>query len=230
MTSNSPNSRRRFLKRSIVATGSGLLMARTVFADSTEMIATPSQTLGPYYPIPAIENQKHYDADLTKLSADGDVADGDQIVVAGTVVDLEGKPIIGTIVEIWQANAEGHYNHPKDNRSKIDPRFQYWGRLTVDDQASFVFRTIKPGKYPGRTPHIHYRVLAPQRKELVTQMYFNAFDEFNNRDGIYRELTKAQQKSVTVALEKSKEHEGAEAGKFQIVLGPTTDKKSTPPM
>ncbi len=137
---------------------------------------------------------------------------------------------MGSIVEIWQANAEGHYNHPRDNRAKIDPRFQYWARMNVDDQGAFQFRSIKPGKYPGRTPHIHYRILAPNRKELVTQMYFESYAEFNNRDGIYKELTPSQQKSVTVGLEKSTEDQGGESGKFQIVLGPTSDKKSTPPM
>ncbi len=219
----------------VTASSAGILISRTAWA--TDLLPTPAQTKGPFYPIPEIEKQKYFDVDLTRLDPNSPVADGNQIAIQGSIVDLEGKPLADTIVEVWQACASGRYNHPEDKNDRpADPNFQYWARMTTDRDGAFSFKTIEPGKYPGRTPHIHYRIVSRKHKELVTQMYFQANEEFNSRDGVYKDLTRDQRKSVTVGLEKKQvdpkdsKSESLPTGSFQIVLGPPSDSKSTRPM
>jgi protocatechuate 3,4-dioxygenase beta subunit len=169
------------------------------------------------------------------------VADGEQIVVQGLVLDMDDRPLDQVIVEVWQACASGRYNHPQDRNDRpADPNFQYWAKMLTGADGSFAFRTIHPGKYPGRTPHIHYRVIAPKRPELVTQMYFESQSEYNKKDGIYMELKPEQRQAVTVGFEPkaiapasdsaSKSELKLPTGLFRIVLGPTGDTKATRPM
>jgi protocatechuate 3,4-dioxygenase beta subunit len=234
------SSRRRFLAQAL--SGSGLITAIPAWSFakswwSDELIATPPQGRGPFYPVPEIDKQKHYDADLTRLDDASPVADGEQIVVRGSVVGLDDRPLQGVVVEIWQACASGRYNHPREGSDRpIDPNFQYWARMLTSEEGLFSFRTILPGKYPERAPHIHYRIIAPRRPELVTQMYFEKHMEFNRADGIYRELTSEQRRAVTVAMESlpldpsTPTSATLPTGNFKIVLGPLSDSKSTRPM
>jgi protocatechuate 3,4-dioxygenase beta subunit len=202
---------------------------------------TASATKGPFYPIPDIDKQKYFDADLTRLDEKSPVADGQQIVVQGLVLDMDDRPLDEVIVEVWQACNNGRYNHPQDRNDRpIDPNFQYWAKMLTGADGAFSFRTIQPGKYPGRTPHIHYRVVAPKRSELVTQMYFESQAEYNKKDGIYMELKPEQRQAVTVGFESksiaaaSGSTDGSDlklpTGLFRIVLGPTGDAKATRPM
>jgi protocatechuate 3,4-dioxygenase beta subunit len=106
---------------------------------------------------------------------------GERIIVSGRVLDPEGRPVRGALLEIWQANAAGRYAHRADNHdAPLDPNFSGAGRCLTDDEGRFRFVTIKPGAYPWqnhrnawRPAHIHFSVLTtslPNR--LVTQMYF----------------------------------------------------------
>ena len=238
-TMSSQSNRRRFLTQAAIASG---LAAQLVKRGLAWEPPTASATKGPFYPIPEIAKQKYYDADLTRLDAQSPVAQGDQIIVRGTVVDMDDKPLDQVIVEVWQACAAGRYNHPQDKNDRpIDPNFQYWARILTGADGAFSFRTIQPGKYPGRTPHIHYRIVAPKRPELVTQMYFESQDDFNKKDGIYMELKPEQRKAVTVGFESkpigpeskvsaTESIEKLPTGHFRIVLGPTGDTKATQPM
>jgi protocatechuate 3,4-dioxygenase beta subunit len=227
------DSRRKFLTRAAIASGLSLHSIQKALA---ELPPTASQTKGPFYPIPDIEKQKHFDADLTRLSDDSPFADGEQIVIKGIVVDVDEKPLDNVFVEVWQACATGRYNHPQDKNDRpADPNFQYWARMLTPAEGSFSFRTIQPGKYPGRTPHIHYRILAPGRPELVTQMYFDAHTDENRKDGIYMNLKPEQRLAVTVGLESKPisndfNSDKLPTGLFKIVLGPTNNPKSTQPM
>ncbi len=229
---NSHHDRRRFLLNAgIIGAQATLLsgMASRVLAD--DRILTPAQTPGPFYPKPQISEQEFYDADLTRKSQDGPVAEGEIIVVQGKVVDLEGNPLADTVVEVWQACLSGRYNHPDDtNKAPIDPNFQYWARMTTDASGSYSFKTILPGKYPGRTAHIHYKVVPKQLPELVTQMYFESRMDDNRKDGVYKGISPEQQKAVTVELTKSKEHQNLPVGQFLITLGSAENKRATPPM
>ncbi|MFN9436321.1 MAG: intradiol ring-cleavage dioxygenase [Planctomycetota bacterium] len=234
------SSRRRFLAQAFIGSGLSAALSRMSIARSwwgDELIATPPQGKGPFYPVPGIEKQKYYDADLTRLDSTSPVADGEQILVRGSVVGLDDRPLKDVIVEVWQACASGRYNHPKEGSDRpADPNFQYWARLVTSDDGLFSFRSILPGKYPERAPHIHYRVIAPNRPELATQMYFEKHREYNRRDELYMELTPEQRKALTVtmdarSLDPSKPNsEALPTGDFKIVLGPLTDSKSTRPM
>ena len=99
----------------------------------------------------------------------------------GRVFDTEGKPLRGTLVEIWQANAAGRYRHRWDRwPAPLDPNFTGAGRCVTDDEGRYQFTTIKPGPYPWgnhynawRPAHIHFSLLGRAfAQRLVTQMYF----------------------------------------------------------
>ena len=232
------NNRRSFLSRAAITSGFSIGLCQRGFSWAPP---TASATKGPFYPIPDIDKQKYFDADLTRLGEKSPVADGEQIVVQGLVLDMDDRPLESVIVEVWQACASGRYNHPQDRNDRpADPNFQYWAKMLTGADGAFAFRTIHPGKYPGRTPHIHYRVIAPKRPELVTQMYFESQSEYNKKDGIYMELKPEQRQAVTVGFEPkaiapasdsaSKSELKLPTGLFRIVLGPTSDAKSTQPM
>ena len=106
---------------------------------------------------------------------------GERITVAGRVFDTEGKPLRGTLVEIWQANAAGRYMHKWDRwPAELDPNFTGAGRCVTDADGRYSFTTIKPGPYPWgnhhnawRPAHIHFSLLGRAfAQRLVTQMYF----------------------------------------------------------
>jgi protocatechuate 3,4-dioxygenase beta subunit len=106
---------------------------------------------------------------------------GEKMVVAGRLLDADGKPIRDSLVEIWQANASGRYHHPGDNHdAPLDPNFKGTGRTFTDAEGWYRFVTVKPGSYPWlnhpfawRPQHIHFSLLgnAPVQR-LITQMYF----------------------------------------------------------
>src|SRR5262249_48220300 len=106
---------------------------------------------------------------------------GERITVSGGVFDTEGKPLRGTLVEIWQANAAGRYLHKWDRwPAELDPNFTGAGRCVTDADGRYSFTTIKPGPYPWgnhhnawRPAHIHFSLLGRAfAQRLVTQMYF----------------------------------------------------------
>ena len=117
--------------------------------------------------------------DISKV--DGHEAMGERIIVEGTVTDEDGRPVPGTIIEIWQANAAGRYHHERDQHdAPLDPHFRGVGRVFTDGEGRYRFTTIKPGAYPWRNHHnawrpnhIHYSLFGPGfATRLVTQMYF----------------------------------------------------------
>lgn len=119
------------------------------------------------------------DHDLTRQFAGAPI--GERLIVQGRVLDTEGKPLRGTLVEIWQANAAGRYLHKRDTwDAPLDPNFGGAGRCVTDDQGRYRFVTVKPGPYPWgnhhnawRPAHIHFSLLGRAfAQRLVTQMYF----------------------------------------------------------
>lgn len=215
---------------------SGAILAGGAFSSSlwaADRLLTPPQTPGPFYPVPPIPAQRYSDSDLTRLAPDSPLAEGDIIRVSGAVVDTHGEPLTGSVVEIWQANVGGRYNHPRDNNpAPADPNFQYWGRMATDGEGRYSFLTIRPGKYPGRTPHIHFRIREQGESdaELVTQMYFDEFGELNAQDGIYRRLSRPEQQAVTVEFGKTTDSPEVPVGQFTVVMGPRGAAGATPPM
>ncbi len=119
------------------------------------------------------------DNDLTRQHAEE--PQGQRIIVAGRVIDEDGRPQSGALVEIWQANAGGRYRHMKDDHpAPLDPYFTGAGRAVTDADGRYQFTTIKPGAYPWRNhdnawrpAHIHFSLFGTDfRTRLVTQMYF----------------------------------------------------------
>jgi protocatechuate 3,4-dioxygenase beta subunit len=112
---------------------------------------------------------------------DGRAAIGERIIVAGRVLDEDGRPVPHTMIELWQANAAGRYHHPRDQHdAPLDGNFSGLGRVFTDEAGKYQFISIKPGAYPWRNhpnawrpAHIHYSLFGPAfATRLITQMYF----------------------------------------------------------
>ncbi|KQW75898.1 protocatechuate 3,4-dioxygenase subunit beta [Devosia sp. Root413D1] len=122
------------------------------------------------------------DNDLIRnFSQDGGEAIGQRLIVYGQVLDENARPVRGTLVEFWQANAGGRYRHKREGYvAALDPNFGGCGRAITDDDGYYHFRTIKPGAYPWpnggndwRPAHIHFSVFGhAYAQRLITQMYF----------------------------------------------------------
>jgi protocatechuate 3,4-dioxygenase, beta subunit len=176
-------SRRRMLKQ-VAALGIATLAVpwRTAIAQQRTM-PTPDQILGPFYPV-----QKPLDGktDLTRLPGRKGSAQGEVIYVMGRVLNMEGEPVAGAQLEIWQANARGRYIHPSDsNPEPIDANFDGYAVVVSDAEGRYRFKTVKPGAYDVgggwvRPPHIHFDVRGRSNR-LVTQMYF-AGEALNDKD------------------------------------------------
>jgi protocatechuate 3,4-dioxygenase beta subunit len=143
---------------------------------------TPAQTEGPFYPVGFPEDT---DFDLLRQGATV-YARGQVAWLEGAVLDPDGQPVHGAAVEIWQCDADGHYRHPGDG-NRADPAFQAFGRVVVDHEGRYRFRSLRPVAYAGRTPHIHVKVRLARRTLLTTQVYVEG-DPGNERDGLWRSL------------------------------------------
>lgn len=160
----------------LVACGSGSL-TQTVKASEACGTLTPAQPEGPFYPE---ASDWLDDQDLTSLLPGDQPAKGDVIHLRGTVTNTACQPLAAAIIEIWQADFQGVYNHSLDPRNQQltpDPDFQFWARAKTDSQGRFGFKTIKPGAYPAgrewiRPSHIHIKVMAADHLPLTTQIYF----------------------------------------------------------
>ncbi len=121
------------------------------------------------------------DNDLIRNHMVSGEAVGERIVVHGRVLDEFGRPVRGTLLEVWQANAGGKYRHINDGyMAADDANFGGCGRCMTDDNGYYFFRTIRPGPYPWRNngsdwrpAHIHFSIFGEAfAQRLVTQMYF----------------------------------------------------------
>jgi protocatechuate 3,4-dioxygenase beta subunit len=164
--------------------------------------------------------------DLTK-SAGGE-AIGSRIIVAGRVLDEGGKPVPGTLVEMWQANAAGRYAHERDQHdAPLDPNFRGVGQAVTDAKGNWRFLTIMPGHYPWRNTHnawraqhIHFSVFGPAfATRIITQMYFPG-DPLLPEDPIYLSVTdkQARERLISSYDAKLSEAEFAMGFRWDIVL------------
>ena len=98
-------------------------------------------------PLLGSERIGEHDHDLTAQHAGEPL--GERIIVTGRVLDGDGRPVPGTLVEIWQANAAGRYRHDRDRHpAPLDPNFSGAGRCVTDAEGRYRFVTVKPGAYP----------------------------------------------------------------------------------
>jgi protocatechuate 3,4-dioxygenase, beta subunit len=137
---------------------------------------TLSEVTGPRWDRSILRTSDH---DLTRQH--GGEPLGERIIVTGRVLDEDGRPVGGTLIEIWQANAAGRYAHPADRHdAPLDPHFTGTGRVVTDEDGRYRVVTIKPGAYPWRNhhnawrpAHVHFSLFGPAfATRLVTQMYF----------------------------------------------------------
>lgn len=160
--------------------------------------ATPRQTPGPFYPLTLPLDR---DNDLVHVSGQAARAGGVLSDLSGRLLKLDGRPLAGTRIEIWQCDANGRYRHPGDSGpGEIDPAFQGFGHTVSDAEGRYRFLTIRPVPYPGRTPHIHVAVYPAGREPFVTQLYV-AGEAGNAEDFLYRRIPVERRALVTAPFE-----------------------------
>ena len=150
-------------------------------SDAIDLIPTGSQTVGPFFHL-GCSNP------FSVPVIAGPLVKGEHIKFICTLYDAEGTLLPDAMIEIWQANSEGKYNHPEDDQEKeIDQGFRGFGRMASDKSGCCGFETIKPGRVPGwndklQAPHLEISVFARGvLKRLVTRAYF-AGDPANDDD------------------------------------------------
>jgi len=184
---------------------------------------TLSEVTGPVF---GHETIGENDADLTRQHAKQPM--GERIVVAGRVLDENGRPVPHALIEIWQCNAAGRYAHQNDTHdAPLDPNFTGCGRTLADAGGRYRFVTIRPGAYPWRNhyngwrpAHIHFSVFGPAFvTRLVTQMYFPG-DPLLPFDPIFNSTAdeKARQRLVSELDWETTQPEWALGYRFDIIL------------
>lgn len=213
--SRSPiNGNRRWFLSSTATAGAVFFTQAGAFAE--ELVRTPKQTEGPFYPdrLPL-----DTDNDLLIINDGITPAVGEITHLTGTILDAKGNPLKNAVVEIWQCDGKGVYLHTADSKNKKpDTNFQGFGRFVTGSKGEYYFRTIKPVPYPGRTPHIHVKVKQSGKELLTTQLYVKGHAG-NEKDGIYRSLKGKEKDALTVEFAAIKDSKiGELAANFDVVL------------
>ena len=163
-----------------------------------KLVPTASSTVGPFF---------HYALDRPEWSdlTGGGKARGGRIALEGTVTDGDGAPVEDVLVEIWQANAAGRYDHPEDTQEKpLDPSFRGFGRAATDKAGTYRFATVRPGSVPGRgnalqAPHVVVTVFGRGLlKQLVTRIYFEG-EAANETDPVLSSIDDPARRSTLLA-------------------------------
>jgi protocatechuate 3,4-dioxygenase alpha subunit len=174
---------------------------------------SPFCTTGPYFPV----EWSDAGSDMTRIG--NTVAQGQHIVIAGSLVELGGKPTRNSIIELWQPDASGIFRHPLDPRSaNADPGFTGWGRARTLADGTFRIRTIMPGAYEEngvmRLPHINVMVLAiGLTRRLVTTLFFQQAP-----DPVLDLVPPARRSKLIAQRDTSLDQNGAHGYRFDILL------------
>ena len=215
---NHLSSRRRFFKTAAAAgVGSLFLDVPGLFAE--QLVATPDQTEGPYYP-PTLPLDT--DNDLVVINSNLTSAVGQITYISGRILNSSGDPIRNAYMEIWHADNTGAYIHPSSNGyANRDVNFQGFGRFLTGSSGEYLFRTIKPGLYTGRTRHIHFKVKAGGQT-LTSQLYFLGESQ-NASDSVLQGIrdTTARNSVIVPFVSIEGSSVGAIAARFDIVLSVT---------
>jgi protocatechuate 3,4-dioxygenase, beta subunit len=213
--------RRRFLAS--VGAGGLFFVNRGAFAQA--LVLTPDQTIGPYYP-----DRMPLDLDNDLLIINDSITPGVGTVswISGRVLDRNGNPVRSALVEIWLADNVGSYVHSQGAlNGRRDSNFQGYGKFITASSGEYLFRAIKPGLYPGRVRHVHYKITVPGGATLVTQLYIEG--ETNTNDGVLNGIRDASQRASVIrpwtAIPNSPV--GALAVTFDIVLNYTPSSVPT---
>jgi protocatechuate 3,4-dioxygenase, alpha subunit len=172
---------------------------------------TPSQTAGPYVHIGLIPHQAGFDIFETDFSnvLVTPRTKGERIRIEGRIFDGSGSPARDVLVEIWQANAAGRYDHPADRQDDkpLDPAFRGWGRTGTNFESGlYTFETVKPGPVAGRhghkpmAPHVNLWLAARGINiGLATRMYFSDEEEANTADPVLNIIEQPARRETLIA-------------------------------
>ncbi len=210
--------RRRLLKSLLAATGG--IITSSAYAEALTL--TPRATEGPYYPDHLPLDQ---DNDLLRIQ-DGGVAEGVIANFGGRLLDADGKPVSGAVVELWQADNNGCYIHSSGTQrdKERDAKFQGYGKMETNAKGEYRFRTIKPGLYTGRTIHWHVAVKKNDKRFLTTQLFIAGVPQ-NERDGVLRSMGTEEQRLSVIREFKSVSADSPEfVATWDIVLGKTPEE------
>lgn len=132
---------------------------------STPAAATPALTEGPYFKANSPERASLLEPGMA----------GTKLTLSGYVLTTDCQPVVGALLDFWQADASGQY----DNSG-----YTLRGHQFSDQSGHYQLETVVPGLYPGRTEHIHVKVKAPDGPVLTTQLFFPGVSQ-NDQDSIY---------------------------------------------
>lgn len=172
---------------------------------------TNTQPEGPFYKVP--NNKRNIDM------TNGGKAIGQVIEIYGKVMNNKCKPYQNVIIDVWQANHFGKYNHHNDrSKSKLDLNFYGYLRTITNNEGEYKFFTIYPGSYKlsknmERTPHLHLKVIL-ENKEFITQLYFKG-NKKNKNDFLYKNTSVIN--NLEVLLE-NKSDTNIKTGMFNIIV------------
>jgi protocatechuate 3,4-dioxygenase alpha subunit len=192
----------------------------------TYLKETASQTAGPYVHIgliPAMAGFDIFEKNFTHVLA-GPNTEGERITLEGRVLDGTGTPLRDVLLEIWQANAAGRYNHPADrSHGTIDEDFRGWGRAGSDFETGLItFETVKPGATIDKTgrkcaPHVNVWIVARGINiGLNTRLYFSDEGAANAADPVLNLIEQPVRRSTLIA--KRSERAGKVVYDFTINL------------
>lgn len=194
------------------------------FQDPQYLRETASQTAGPYVHIGLAPGAAGFDIYRQELGFDitGPNAKGEKIRVEGIVIDGMDSPIKDVLLEVWQANADGHYAHPEGG-GPVEEGFRGWGRVITDfDTGEWGFDTVKPGPVIGRNgrlmaPHLNFWIVARGINiGLNTRMYFEDEAEANAKDPVINLIEWERRRATLIG--KRSVRDGVTVYRFEIRL------------
>lgn len=158
----------------------------------TTMLQSASQTVGPFFRIGLIYSK----AQSNLVNED---TSGERITLTGVVFDGDGQPIPDAMIEIWQPDSNGIYNHPLDPlHEQADSHFHGFGRAENRNEGKYEFKTIKPGGRDGMPPYINVHVFARgMLTHAMTRVYFS--DEAANAEDAVLNSVEAERRSTLIA-------------------------------
>lgn len=164
---------------------------------------TPSQTVGPFFAYGLTPEQYGYrHRSIGAGAMAGEATEGERIRILGRVLDGHGQPVPDALIEMWQANAHGRYNHPADARrdNLLDPDFKGFGRCGTGTRpdACFAFDTVKPGRIgDGQAPHLNVIVMARgMPSHAFTRIYFADEADANAADPVLAQVEPERRRTL----------------------------------
>jgi protocatechuate 3,4-dioxygenase beta subunit len=206
----------------------GALAFTAAGAFAEDVVLTPRQTEGPFYPDKLPPDT---DNDLTVLKDSSPPAKGEVVNLSGRVLDQTGKPVQGAVIEIWQADNNGVYIHTRSpDQDRRDRNFQGFGRCLTGSSGEYSFRTIKPVSYTfgiQRAPHIHFIIKQGDKRMLTSQLYIKGHP-LNEQDIVLQGIqNRAAREAVIIDFKPRKDSKTGELeAVLNIVIGKNPEDSS----